>query len=508
MRRVLPFFFLAVILCLVITQARAQETKPQSEPSPPKSNVEKKDDCGCDSEIPPEVLAIVNGVKITFADVDATIASQVQELRDQVIRARKQELYLLINSNLLELESKKRKMTENALLQAEVMSKVKDPTEAELQAFYDQNRAQLQGEFKDVKDSLIAYIRSQRQREEAQKFVGRLRAAADLKILVEDIFPPADEAERARPLAIVNSTTITSGDVEDSLKPLIAEAQEQIYSLRQRQLDLRINDALLEQEAKKRNITPAVLLENEVVPRLKKITDADAEKFYQANHASLQGSYAEIKDKILEYLQAVERDRGETEFAEHLRKGATVQVFLKEPEQPVYRIAIDDQPLKGGANAPVTIIEFTDYECPACAATHPVLEEIVKEYGDRVNFVVRDFPLEQHTHAAKAAEAAEAARAQGKYWEYIALLFQNQGMLEAENLKEYATRLQLDRKRFDEALDTGKYAEKVQKDQQDGYRVGVDATPTVFINGRRIKERTRENLKAAIEAALKEVAKK
>ncbi|MCI0488373.1 MAG: DsbA family protein [Blastocatellia bacterium] len=508
MKRVLSFFFAAVIICLFIAQVYGQDKRAENPPQTPKTDGEKKDDCGCDSEIPPEVLAIVGGVKVTFKDIDASVGSQIQELREQVIRARKQELHLLINSNLLEMEAKKRGTTPNALLQAEVFSKITEPAEAEAQIFYDQNRAQLQGEFKDLKDSIIAYMRSQRQKEEAQKFVERLRAAADVKILVEDIFPPADEAGRARVLAMVNKVSITSGELEDSLKPLIFDAQERIYNLRQRQIDLRINDILLEQEAKKRNITPAALLEAEVTPKLKKITDADAEKFYAENRATLQGAYVEIKDKIIEYLTAVERDRAETEFANHLRKGVAIQVFLKEPEQPVYRIAVDDQPSKGGANAQVTIIEFTDYECPACAAAHPLLEGLVKEYGDRVKLVVRDFPLEQHTHAAKAAEAAEAAREQGKYWEYIALLFQNQGMLKVENLKEYATLLQLDRKRFDEALDSGKHAEKVQRDQRDGFRAGVDATPTVFINGRRIKEKTRENLKAAIEAALKEVAKK
>jgi protein-disulfide isomerase len=134
-----------------------------------------------------------------------------------------------------------------------------------------------------------------------------------------------------------------------------------------------------------------------------------------------------------------------------------------------------------------------------------VIEELVKEYGDKVRLVVRDFPLSQHANAARAAEAAEAAREQGKYWEYVAILFQNQSALGAEKLKEYASRLQLDRKRFDQALDSGRHAEQVQRDLRDGMRTGVDSTPTIFVNGRRILDKSRESLKAAIEAALKEV---
>jgi len=130
----------------------------------------------------------------------------------------------------------------------------------------------------------------------------------------------------------------------------------------------------------------------------------------------------------------------------------------------VFTITTDDQPTKGSANASVTIVEFTDFECPSSARQHPVLDRIVSEFGDRVRLVVRDFPLLQHANARKAAEAAEAAREQGKYWEYASVLFRNQSALGVDKLKQYATELGLDRARFDASLDSGKFAEKVQRD--------------------------------------------
>ena len=129
---------------------------------------------------------------------------------------------------------------------------------------------------------------------------------------------------------------------------------------------------------------------------------------------------------------------------------------------------------------------------------------MAKEFGEKVKLVVRSFPLDQHKHAFKAAEAAEAAREQGKYWEYTAILFTHQTALEVENLKQYATQLGLDRKKFDFALDSGKFSERVKQDIADGDKIGVDSTPTVFINGKRAREKSREALKTAIEAALKE----
>jgi protein-disulfide isomerase len=137
-----------------------------------------------------------------------------------------------------------------------------------------------------------------------------------------------------------------------------------------------------------------------------------------------------------------------------------------------------------------------------------VLEEVVKEFGDKVKLVVRNFPLGQHTHAFKAAEASEAAREQGKYWEYASILFSNQKALEIDKLKEYATRVGLDRAKFDAALDSGRFAGNVKRDLADGDKIGVDSTPSVFINGKRTRDRTKEGLKTAIEAALKDGNKK
>jgi protein-disulfide isomerase len=180
-----------------------------------------------------------------------------------------------------------------------------------------------------------------------------------------------------------------------------------------------------------------------------------------------------------------------------------VRTFLAAPVAPVYKIATDGQPSKGNPAAAVTVVEFTDFQCPSCAATYPLIERIAAEYGDRVRFVVRDYPLDMHPDARKAAEAAEAAREQGKYWEYVALLYQNQSALTADKLKEYASRVGLDRAKFDAALDSGQFADNVRRDVHDGERAGVNGTPTLFVNGVRVERATYEALKAAIDTALK-----
>jgi protein-disulfide isomerase len=183
-----------------------------------------------------------------------------------------------------------------------------------------------------------------------------------------------------------------------------------------------------------------------------------------------------------------------------------VRWLITEPPQPVQNISVDDDPARGSVNAPVTIVEFTDFQCPACAAMHPVLEEVLKSYGDKVRFVVRDFPLNQHENARKAAEAADAANEQGKFFEYIAILFKNQKALDVASLKKYASDLGLNRVKFDAALDRGIYAAEVNHDVQDGEMYGVGSTPTIFINGVQLRTLSADGLREAIDRAAKSAA--
>ena len=497
----------SIALIALIGSPAAAQTKAAGQAPPRAQAATKTEDCGCDAKVPADLFAIVNGVKITAGDVDEPIRKSLDGVRNQVIEARGRELYLQINSRLLDAEAKKRGINSPKLLEQEVISKVKDPDESELQSFYDRNKSRIQGEFKDVKSQLAEHLRNQRQGEEAKKFADRLRAGADVKVFVEKVAAPSRESDRTRALAAVNGAEIKSADVEDALKPLIFDAQEQMYKLRKGQMDMAINSLLLEQEAQRRKVTARALLEAEVTPKVKPLSREDPRKFYDENKEKITGGYDQVKDQIIQYLREKEEYDAQGAFAARLRKAAAIEVFLTAPEPPVYNIAADDQPYKGRADAPVIIVEFTDFECPSCAQTQPIIERLFAEYGDRVKVVVRDFPLEKHKNAFKAAEAAEAAREQGKYWPFVEMLFQNQSSLGVESLKGYATRLGLDREKFDQGLESGRFADKVQRDLQEGMRLGVSGTPAVFVNGRFMTERSYEALKSEIETVLAQRSK-
>ena len=152
------------------------------------------------------------------------------------------------------------------------------------------------------------------------------------------------------------------------------------------------------------------------------------------------------------------------------------------------RVDYEGHPYRGPADARVTVVEFTDYECPFCARYfRQVYPTLLTEYGDRIRYVIRNYPLTSiHAHAAKAAEAAECAADQDKFWEYHDVLYPRQASLDLPNLKQYAAELGLDGDRFAACLDSGEKAEIVAADVRDGRAYGLNGTPTFFINGRKL----------------------
>lgn len=279
----------------------------------------------------PELFAVVNGVRITRKDVDEPVRDQIAKLQQQVIDARKRELGLQINSRLLDAESKRRGVSASKLLEDEVLSKVKDPTEAEARAFFERNRGNLSGEFRELKDSIIQHLKKERENQEAKKLADRLRAAADVKVLVLEATPPASQADRSRVFAMVEGQPVTCDDVEKALMPLVSAVQEQIYTLRNNELQSRISEVLLQQEALARKMTTEALLDEEVSPKIRQITDADAREFYQKNKDRISGEYEQSKTQIAEYLRKTERQKAEVAYAKQLRAKSKIEIHLTSP---------------------------------------------------------------------------------------------------------------------------------------------------------------------------------
>ena len=159
---------------------------------------------------------------------------------------------------------------------------------------------------------------------------------------------------------------------------------------------------------------------------------------------------------------------------------------------------------QGAPDAPITLVEYGDYECPYCGKTYPIVKRIQTELGERLRFVFRNFPLNSvHPHASVAAQAAEAAAAQGQFWPMHDLLYEHQADLESQDINRYALRLGLEIYKFESDVSTERFAARVREDFEGGQRSGVTGTPTLFINGRRYRgELSYEGLMAAIRRAM------
>ena len=285
------------------------------------------------------------------------------------------------------------------------------------------------------------------------------------------------------PVAIVGGEPITAAEFEELAGPKLFAVRTQEYNQKRGLLEEAIDNRLLEKEGKARGISADEFLRTEVDAKVAAVTEAEQKEFYEKNKARFGNTpEADALKQIEGGLRQQRVRERRVAFTKELRDKAGVRILLDPPR--VAMSSTGDDPAKGPAAAPITIIEFSDFQCPYCSRVNPTLKQVEERYGDKIRVVFRDFPLPNHKDAAKAAEAGQCAHDQGKFWEMHDKLFANQAKLQVEALKQSATEIGLDAAAFNECLDSGKYTAEWKKDMDEGARYGVTGTPAFFINGR------------------------
>ena len=313
------------------------------------------------------------------------------------------------------------------------------------------------------------------------------------------------EAQTAsKPAAIVNGQTISEAQVAKAAAPDIAKLGRSAAMWKA--LNTMIADRVLAIEAARDQKTKQELIQSEVDSDLPHPSDQVVQSYYEFNKSQFPGPRAQALEKVRNYLFDRTRRNTYDSSIRTLSKQYSVKTFLEPPRQQIPTTGV---PAKGPATAPVTLIEFSDFECPYCGNMEPVLKQVEKNYGDKVRFVYRQFPLPWvHPYALKAAEASLCANEQNRFWEYHDALFANQRDLTVESLKKRAADLKLDTAQFNTCLDSGKEAAAISKDVAAGHQAGVDGTPTLFINGRMMYgTQAYADIKAAIDEELQKKAK-
>ena len=280
---------------------------------------------------------------------------------------------------------------------------------------------------------------------------------------------------------------ITFGELNDRIKEPLANLEKQKFQLRKQGIDGFVVERLVQAEAKKRNLTEEQLIKAEVDDKIPQPPEAEIKKLYDEAKERLPPgtTYEQVKPQIVDFLTGSKKQERAREYFNELKKTANVQITLPEPPKaPVERKTVAATgAAKGPEGAPITIVEFSDFQCPFCSRANETVDQVMKAYPNQVRLVFRHFPLEFHQQAPKASEAALCAGDQGKFWEMHDTLFANQKALEVPALKGYAKQLGLDTGKFDKCLDSGEKASIVQADLAEGKKVGVNGTPAFFING-------------------------
>jgi protein-disulfide isomerase len=312
-------------------------------------------------------------------------------------------------------------------------------------------------------------------------------------------------------VATIGNEKVTRQDILERVGAELDALEAQYRRNRTKAVEEGINKILqekvVEAEATKQSKTVDELIAAEAGPGLEP-TEAEIADWYKRNEARAGGRTLEqVRPQIAELLKAQRLRAAKSKLAARLNDERKVVINY----QP-YRLAFNNEgaPTLGKKDAAVTVVEFSDFQCPFCYQFAPTLRRIEKDYGDKVHVVYRQFPLVSiHPFAFKAAEASLCAHEQKKFWEMHDAMFGDQKKLAVADLKSTARRLGMSPEKFNSCMDTGKYTEKVQNDMIEGSRYGITGTPAVFVNGVYLEGGAvpYETVKAAIDEELQRTGK-
>jgi len=304
-------------------------------------------------------------------------------------------------------------------------------------------------------------------------------AVASAKVCLALLLLACPRGENSEIAAELNGAVITTAELDAWIKDRLFQTQAgtpvELYELRERGLEAMLEQRAIELEASRRGVSPERLIELEV-GALGPVGDEEIAAFYEQNQAALGGDTLEqARDRIRDYLEA-ER---EGEARRRLREQAAVTIHLEPPRLEVAA----DGPSRGPEHARVTIVEFSDFQCPFCRRVVATLGEVLEKYPNDVRLVFHNFAIRSHPRAQSAAEAALCAGEQESFWPYHDMLFANADALEDEDLLRYAQELGLDMDRFEQCVAAGRYRGQVEAETIEARTMGISGTPAFLVNG-------------------------
>lgn len=286
-------------------------------------------------------------------------------------------------------------------------------------------------------------------------------------------------------IAKIGNKIITEKDLFQGIEGDIFDAQMKLYDIKMNRLKAMILKELIDNHPKKAKLTNDQFLDKHIAKNIS-ISQKDIDSFAKERRISKEQINEQMKERIIKYLEVQKKKIAVDQWMAKQTKKNPVEVYLAKPKRFTFNVDIKDAPFTGKSDAKITIIEYTDFQCPFCAKGHDVIKKIKKQYGKKIKHVVKHFPLPFHHNAPLASEASFCAYEQDrKYFQKLNdLMFENQSQLDLSGLKELAKNAGLKIDQFSKCLESHKYAKKITSDITQGQQLGIKSVPVFFVNGK------------------------
>lgn len=416
-----------------------------------------------------EVIATAAGVKVNVSDLSAETRAAYLGRNALVAALRKKLLDEMIADSVLKLEAETRKTTLESII-GEITEKIAPPTEERVRAIYEANREAIGPKTLDeMRNPIVEFLTNEAEQKALSALTDRLKKKFNARI-AKDVNDWGLSPESV--IAEIDGRPITAARFESDNRILLNDAEMEVYEDVRAEAEDLLYGALLLREAAELRVPPEEFIRSEITDKLREFSDEERERLDSDLRARLFTKYG-------------------------------AKFPMTRPDPIISVVSTAAEPFLGKPDAPVTVIMFSDFQCPTCARTDPVLKKIIAGYGGRVRLVIRDFPLESiHPNAFQAALATNASGRQGRFFEFTRILYLNQDKLGRESLIDFARSLGLDIARFQSDMDDPENAAEVRGDIAEGRGLRISGTPTIFVNGVKIHRLSAANFRDAIETAL------
>jgi protein-disulfide isomerase len=297
-------------------------------------------------------------------------------------------------------------------------------------------------------------------------------------------FKPATQPGLA---AKMGDIQVSEAELMDGIESEIYEAEQKLFDIKYNRLKTVIMQKLMDKDPNKKNLSNDEYLEKFIAKGVT-VSEKEIEEFIKKQQIPQEHLNPMIREKIKGYLEMEKRKGAVDAWLAKQTAKTPVEVYMTKPRRPTFPVQVGNAPVMGGKSAKVTIVEYSDFQCPFCSRGAQIMSDLKKKYGDNIQIAFKNFPLPFHNQAEGAAVAGLCANEQGSqfFWKMHDAMFAAQDQLDIESLKKLGTKLGLKNPAYEQCLTSNKYLDQVKKDMEEGKSFKVKSTPTFFVNGQLI----------------------